>query len=50
MPILQCRDSKFTSVLIFGDTLLDNNREPFTVDDAIDYNSTGNFDETLFSS
>ena len=51
MSILQQSDSKFTSVLLFGDTSFDNNKNPFILDATIDYiNLTGKFDEPLFNS
>ena len=37
MYILQQSDSKFTSVLLFGDTSFDNNKSTFTLDATIDY-------------
>ena len=51
MSILQLSDSKFTSVLLFGDTSFDNNKNTFILDATIDYIiSTGRFDVPLFSS
>ena len=51
MSILQQSDSKFTSVLLFGDTSFDNNKNSFILDAAIDYIiSTRRFDEPLFNS
>ena len=48
MSILQQSDSKFTSVLLFGDTSFDNNKNTFILDATIDYIiSTGRFDELL---
>ena len=49
--ILQENDSKFTSVLLFGDTSFDNNKNTFILDATIDYIiSTGRFDVPLFNS
>ena len=49
--ILQQNDSKFTSVLLFGDTSFDNNKNTFILDATIDYIiSTGRFDVPLFNS
>ena len=51
MSILQLRDSKFTSVLLFGDTSFNNNKSIFILDATVDYIIlTGIFDVTLFSS
>ena len=51
MSILQLSDSKFTSVLLFGDTSFDNNKNTFILDATIDYIIlTGRFDVPLFSS
>ena len=51
MSILQLRDSKFTSILLFGDTSFNNNKNIFILDATIDYIIlTGIFDVTLFSS
>ena len=51
MSILQQSDSKLTSVLLFGDTSFDNNKNTFIIDATIDYIiSTGRFDVPLFSS
>ena len=51
MYILQQSDSKFTSVLLFGDTSFDNNENTFILDATIDYMiSTERLDEPLFSS
>ena len=51
MSISQQSDSKFTNVLLFGDTSFDNNRNPFILDATIDYIiSTGRFGEPLFNS
>ena len=51
MSILQLSDSKFTSVLLFGDTSFDNNKNTFILDATIDYIiSTRRFDVPLFSS
>ena len=51
MPILQQIDSKFTSVLLFGDTSFDNGKNTFILDTTIDYIiSTRRFDEPLFNS
>ena len=45
MSILQQSDPKFTSVLLFGDTSVDNNKNAFILDATIDYIiSTGKFD------
>ena len=50
MSILQQSDSKFTSVLLFGDTSFNNNKNTFILDDTIDYIIlTGRFDEPLFN-
>ena len=49
--ILQLSNSKFTSVLLFGDTSFDNNKNTFILDVTIDYIiSNGRFDVLLFSS
>ena len=49
MFILQLSDSKFTTVLLFGDTF-DNKKNTFILDATIDYIiSTGRFDVGLFS-
>ena len=37
MSMLQHSDSKFTSVLLFGNTSFDNNKNPFILDVIIDY-------------
>ena len=51
MSILQLSDSKFTSVLLFGDTSFGNNKNTFILDATIDYIiSTRRFDVGLFSS
>ena len=51
MSILQLSDSKFTSLLIFGDNSFDNNKNTFILDATIDnIISTGRFDVPLFSS
>ena len=51
MSILQQRDSKFTSLLLFGDISFDNNKNTFILDATIDHIiSTGRFDESLFNS
>ena len=51
MSILQQSDSKFTSVLLFGDTSFGNNKNTFILEATIDYIiSTGRFDEPLFNS
>ena len=51
MSILQQSDSKFTSVLLFGDISFENNKNTFILDATIDYIiSTGRFDEPLFNS
>ena len=51
MSILQLSDSKFTSVLLFGDNSFDNNKNTFILDATIDYIiSNGRFDVPLFSS
>ena len=48
MSILQQSDSKFTRVLLFGDTSFDNNKNTFILNATIDYIiSTGRFDEPL---
>ena len=48
--ILQQSDSKFTSVLLFGETSFDNTKSTFILDATIDYIiSTGRFDEPLFN-
>ena len=50
MSILQQSDSKFTNVLLFGDTSFDNNKNTFIPHDTIDYIIlTGRFDEPLFN-
>ena len=50
MFILQLSDSKFTTILLFGNTF-DNNKNTFILDATIDYIiSTGRFDVSLFSS
>ena len=50
MFILQLSDSKFTTVLLFGDAF-DNNKNTFILDATIDYIIlTGRFDVGLFSS
>ena len=49
MSILQQSDSKFSSVLLFGDTSFDNNKNTFILDATIDYIIlTGRFDIPLF--
>ena len=49
MSTLQQSDSKFTRVLLFGDTSFDNNKSTFILDATIDYTiSTRRFDEPLF--
>ena len=49
MSILQQSDSKFTRVLLFGDTSFNNNKNTFILNATIDYIiSTGRFDEPLF--
>ena len=51
MSILPESDSKFTSVLVFGDTSFDNKKNIFILEATIDYIiSTGRFDEPLFNS
>ena len=51
MSILQLSDSKFTSVLLFGDTSFDNSKNTFILDATIDYIiSTRRFDVPLLSS
>ena len=51
MSILQLTDSKFSTVLLFGDTSFDNNKNTFILDATIDYIiSTGRFDVPLSSS
>ena len=51
MSILPESDSKFTSVLVFGDISFDNNKNIFILEATIDYIiSTGRFDEPLFNS
>lgn len=50
MSVLQCSDSKFDSVLLFGDTSFDNNKDAFSFDNAIGHNSSGRFNKPLFSS
>ena len=51
MSILQLSDSKFTSVLLFGDTSFDNNKNTFILDVIIGHTiSTGSFDVPLFNS
>ena len=51
VSILQQRDSKFTGILLFGDTSFDNNKNTFILDATIDYIiSTGRFDAPYFSS
>ena len=51
MSILQLSDSKFTSVLLFGDTSFDNSKNTFILDATIDYIiSTRRFGVPLFSS
>ena len=51
MYILQQSDSKFLIALLFGDTLLDINKNTFILDVNIDYIiSAGRFDEPLFNS
>ena len=51
MPILQLSDSKFTSVLLFGDSSFNNNKNTFILDATIDYIiSTRRFEVPLFSS
>ena len=51
MSKLQQGDSKFTSVLFFGDTSFDNNKNTFILDPTIDYIiSAGRFDEPLLNS
>ena len=50
MPILQQSDSKFTSVLLFGDISFYNYKNTFILDATIDYIiSTKRFDEPLFN-
>ena len=49
MSTLQQSDSKFTRVLLFGDTSFDNNKSTFILDATIDYTiSTRRFDKPLF--
>ena len=48
--ILQHSDSKFTSVLLIGDTSFDNNKILLFVRPYGIYNLTGRFDEPLFNS
>ena len=51
MLVLQLSDSIFTSVLLFGDTSFDNNKNNFILDATTDYIiSTGRFDVSLFGS
>ena len=51
MSILQQIDSKFTSVLVFGDISSDNKKNTFILGATIDYIIfTGKFDEPLFNS
>ena len=51
MLVLQLSDSIFTSVLLFGDTSFDNNKNNFILDATTDYViSTGRFDVSLFGS
>ena len=51
ISILYQDDSKFTSVLLFGDTSFDRNKNTFILEATIDYViSTGRFDEPLFNS
>ena len=51
ISILYQDDSKFTSVLLFGDTSFDRNKNTFILEATIDYLiSTGRFDEPLFNS
>ena len=51
MSILQQDDSKFTSILLFGNTSFDNNKNTFILDATMDYiTSTGRFDIPLFDS
>ena len=51
MSILQLSDSKFTSVLLFGDNSFDNSKNTFILDATIDYIiSTRRFGVPLFSS
>ena len=49
--ILHSSYSKFTSLLLFGDTSFDNNKSTLIIDATVDYIiSTGRFDEPLFNS
>ena len=49
--MLQQSDLKFTSILLFGNTSFDNNKNTFILDTIIDYIiSTRRFDEPLFNS
>ena len=51
MSILQLSGSKFTRILLFGDTFFDNNKNTFILDATIDYIiSTGRFEVPLFNS
>ena len=51
MSKLKQSDSKFTSILLFGKTSFDNNKNTFVFDTTIDYIiSTRRFDESLFNS
>ena len=51
MCILQQSDSKFTNVLLFGDTSFNNGKNTSILDATIDYIiSTGRFNESLFNS
>ena len=51
MSILQLSDSKFTSVLLFGDSSFNNKKNTFILDATIDYIiSTKRFEVPLFSS
>ena len=51
MSILQRNGSKFTSVLLFGETPFNNNKNTFVLDVTIDcIISTGRIDEPLFNS
>ena len=51
MSIPQQSDSKFTSVLLFGDTSFDNNKNASILDATIDYIILSRrFNESLFTS
>ena len=51
MSVLQQKDQKLTSVLLFGDTPLNNSKNTFILDATIDFIIlTIGFDEPLFKS